>query len=288
MASVDISNWWGAGLDMSGYTDSGWGYMPADLLTGTLYPGYNTIGFDSYGYSSFDGLGINYFLYDDGNTVLLEDIYYFQGSDPVLKLDDVNILTTIDDLNSTAWYVRFNQGNDTFYGNDFADVVKGGYGNDLIVGYGGDDALYGNDDNDSIGGGAGKDLIQGGRGNDLIYGSTGNDRLYGGSGKDIFVFDTKASAASNKDTIYDFIVKDDTIRIDNAVFTKAGINGALKSGAFWASTSGKAHDSSDRIIYDKDGGQLYYDADGSGRGAAVQIAQLSKKLAMTYKDFYVI
>jgi Ca2+-binding RTX toxin-like protein len=288
MARIDISNQWGYGLDMSDYTDSGWGYIPADRMTGTLYPGSNTIVFDAYGYASFDSLGFNYFHYDDGDSVLIEDIYYFQGNDPVLTLDDVDILTTIEDLNAPAWYVRFNQGNDSFYGNDFADVVKGGYGNDLIVGYAGNDTLYGNDDNDSLGGGAGNDLIQGGRGNDLIYGGTGKDRLYGSSGKDIFVFDTKPSATSNKDPIYDFNVRDDTIRIDNSVFTKVGGNGALKSGAFWASTSGKAHDSSDRIIYDKDGGQLYYDADGSGKGAAVQIAQLSKKLAMTYKDLYVI
>ena len=288
MARISISNKWGAGLDMSGYTESGWGYMPADLITGTLYSGYNTIVFDSYGYASFDGLGFNYFLYDDDDTVALEDVYYFQGDEAVLSLDDVDILTTITDLNSAAWYMRFNQGHDTFYGNDFADVVKGGYGNDRIVGYAGNDALYGNDDNDSIGGGAGNDRLEGGRGNDFISGGTGNDRLYGNAGRDSFVFDTKPSAASNKDRIYDFNVKDDTIRIDNAVFTKIGANGLLKAGAFWASTSGKAHDSTDRIIYDKDGGQLYYDSDGSGKGAAVQIAQLSAKLALTYKDVYVI
>jgi Ca2+-binding RTX toxin-like protein len=288
MASIDISNWWGAGLDMSGYADNGWGYMPADVLTGTLFTGYNTIYFDAYGYASFDTLGVNYYLYDDEYSVFLKDIYYFQGDEAVLKLDDVNIHTTIGDLNASYWYVRFNQGDDAFYGNDFVDVIKGGYGHDLIVGYAGSDSLHGNNGNDSLGGGAGNDLIKGGSGNDLIYSSTGNDRLYGGSGRDVFVFDTRASAKTNKDTIYDFSVADDTIRIDNAVFAKVGGNGALTSGAFWASTSGKAHDRSDRIIYDKDGGQLYYDADGSGGGAAVQIAQLGKRLALTSKDFYVI
>jgi Ca2+-binding RTX toxin-like protein len=72
------------------------------------------------------------------------------------------------------------------------------------------------------------------------------------------------------------------------VFTKLGPAGLQKSSAFWASKDGKAHDRSDRIIYDTDGGQIYYDADGSGRSSAVAFAQLSKNLALTYKDFYVL
>jgi Ca2+-binding RTX toxin-like protein len=70
--------------------------------------------------------------------------------------------------------------------------------------------------------------------------------------------------------------------------TKVGANGTLKSSAFWTNTTGKAHDKDDRIIYDKDSGVLYYDADGSGKGAAVVFVTIAKKLAMTNKDFYVI
>lgn len=314
MATIDISNAWGAGLDMSGYNSAGWGYMPADPLSGTLYTGYNTIIFDAYNYASFDAVGVNYYLYDDLNTVILEDIYYFQGDTPVLKLDDINILTTVADLNSSAWYVRFNQGADSFYGNDYVDIIKGGYGNDLLAGYGGHDRLYGGYHNDRIYGGAANDWVYGESGNDTLYGGydhdrlyggtendkllgeSGNDSLYGGSGIDYltggagydqFVFDTKPSN-TNYDVITDFSVTYDTIRVENAVFTKAGAVGTLNSGAFWASTSGKAHDSSDRFIYDKDGGQLYYDADGIGSGAAVLVAKLKTGLAMTYKDIYVV
>jgi hypothetical protein len=50
----------------------------------------------------------------------------------------------------------------------------------------------------------------------------------------------------------------------------------------------KAKDKDDFVIYDKAKGVLYYDADGSGQGKAVEIATLSKKLVMTYKDFFVI
>jgi Ca2+-binding RTX toxin-like protein len=83
-------------------------------------------------------------------------------------------------------------------------------------------------------------------------------------------------------------VKDDTVRLDNAIFTKVGREGWLKASAFWASTSGKAHDASDRIIYDVDGGRLYYDADGTGKIAPVYFAQVTKFLPMTHKDFYIL
>ena len=95
-------------------------------------------------------------------------------------------------------------------------------------------------------------MLIGGAGNDFLNGGFGNDVLTGGAGKDAFVFDTKPHKSSNKDAINDFKVVDDTIHLDNAAFTKVGSNGTLKASAFWANTTGKAHDSNDRIIYDKD------------------------------------
>ncbi|MBJ6127410.1 calcium-binding protein [Microvirga splendida] len=154
--------------------------------------------------------------------------------------------------------------------------------------YSGNNHLTGTSGSDRLKGFGGNDVLKGGSGNDFLYGGLGNDKLYGGAGKDAFVFDTKANTRTNKDAIMDFRVIDDTIRLDNAVFTKVGANGTLKSSAFWTNNTGKAHDKDDRVIYDKDSGVLYYDADGSGRGAAVAFATISKKLAMTSKDFYVV
>jgi len=42
-----------------------------------------------------------------------------------------------------------------------------------------------------------------------------------------------------------------------------------------ASGATHGHDSSDRIVYDSKGGQLYYDSDGSGSHGAVQFALLT-------------
>jgi serralysin len=66
---------------------------------------------------------------------------------------------------------------------------------------------------------------------------------------------------------------------------------ALAEGALAASAfriGGAAADASDRIVYDAAIGSLLYDGDGNGAGAAVQIAQLSAGLALTFGDFLVV
>jgi hypothetical protein len=50
----------------------------------------------------------------------------------------------------------------------------------------------------------------------------------------------------------------------------------------------KAKDKNDYIVYDKAKGVLYYDADGSGKGAAVKFAQIKKGLAIDHKDFFIV
>ena len=57
----------------------------------------------------------------------------------------------------------------------------------------------------------------------------------------------------------------DTIRLENAVMPALAA-GTLASTAFWKSTTGLAHDSNDRIIYETDTGWLNYDSNGSAAG----------------------
>jgi serralysin len=108
---------------------------------------------------------------------------------------------------------------------------------------------------------------------------------------DAFVFDGKASRKSNLDTVRDFNVRDDSVWLENAVFKGIGSGtatkpGKMKAGAFW--TGDKAHDRDDRILYNSKTGLLSYDADGTGRAAAVEIAKLAKGLKLTVADFFVI
>ncbi|WP_112664691.1 hypothetical protein [Microvirga flavescens] len=138
----------------------------------------------------------------------------------------------------------------------------------------------------------GNDVLKGGAGKDRFYGGLGNDTLEGGKGQDIFVFDTKPNKKTNIDTITDFSVKDDGIWLDNAIFKKLGKAGSEKKPAMLSKncfTIGtKAADAKNYLIYNKKTGALYYDADGTGAQAQIQIATLSKNLKMTYKDFFVI
>jgi Ca2+-binding RTX toxin-like protein len=152
--------------------------------------------------------------------------------------------------------------------------------------------VSGSNSSDIIKGDSGKDIFKGNGGDDKLWGGSDNDTLDGGTGRDVFVFSTKANTRTNKDKIVDFKVKDDSFWLDNAVFTKLGKAGTeikpaqLKSSYF--TIGDKAKDKNDYIIYNDKKGVLYYDADGSGRGKAVEIASLSKNLAMTHKDFFVI
>jgi Ca2+-binding RTX toxin-like protein len=137
-------------------------------------------------------------------------------------------------------------------------------------------------------GNTGANSLSGGAGNDSLNGSTGNDSLAGGAGLDSFVFNSALSATRNVDRIGDFSAVDDRFLLDNAVFTQFTATGAIGAANFRASTSGTAADANDHLLYDTDGGQLYYDADGSGAGARVLFATLTAGTTLTASDFVIV
>lgn len=157
--------------------------------------------------------------------------------------------------------------NDVFVGGKRADKLAGGAGNDKLSGAGGNDKLYGD------------------HGQDIISGGLGKDILSGGKGKDAFLFDTKIGNG-NVDRITDFSVKDDTIHLAKEIFTGLGEKGILSEGSFWKGT--QAQDADDRIGYDAKSGNVYYDADGSGAGSALKIANIGKGLKVSHLDFFVV
>ncbi len=73
---------------------------------------------------------------------------------------------------------------DTLKGNDVANHLDGGAGNDQLYGFGGADTLTGADGNDQLWGGGDADSLYGGIGNDKLYGEAGNDVLVGADGND--------------------------------------------------------------------------------------------------------
>ena len=110
--------------------------------------------------------------------------------------------------------------------------------------------------------------------------------LTGGAGNDAFLFNAKPDMWGNVDTITDFSVPGDLILIDHLAFTKIGRVGAFAAANLVIGT--KALDAADRLIYDKTTGNLFYDADGSGRSAAILFAHLSPNLSLTASDFLIV
>lgn len=170
------------------------------------------------------------------------------------------------------------------YVKDFTIVVQdlspehytGTAGNDVLIGGSGQDVLSGQ---------AGNDTLISGHSNDTLIGGLGNDRMSGASGKDTFVFNTKLHKTKNVDTINDFLAKDDTIQLENQIFTKLKKAGTLKKDFFTVGSKAKQKD--DYIIYDKKKGYLYYDADGSGSKFKPVLFAKVKGIA-NHKDFFVI
>ena len=131
---------------------------------------------------------------------------------------------------------------------------------------------------------------------DLIIGGTGNDTLTGGKGDDFFVFNTQINK-NNVDLITDFVSGKDHLQLSKAIF--AGLNTdvgtgngtVLKASEFVSSkTATQGTTTSSHLIYNSTTGALYYDADGNGKGAAVEVAILGTTLhpALVASDILVI
>jgi len=137
---------------------------------------------------------------------------------------------------------------------------------------------------DSLRGTSGSDLIDGKGANDTIWAKNGSDILSGGSGEDAFVFDTKPGS-TNVDTILDFNPDEDTIRLNDSVFTMLE-QGSLSTDNFVIGDGVK--DSDDYIIYNDKTGSLSYDADGAGAADAVQFGVIDNLAKLAASHFMVI
>ncbi|MBX3576782.1 MAG: calcium-binding protein [Rhizobiaceae bacterium] len=207
------------------------------------------------------GHGNDLYVVDNGGDVVDEQTIASSGIDTVLASVSFNLADTARAMGLVE--------NLTLTG--FAAV--NGTGNALA------NVLIGN---------AAANVLSGGAGKDVLAGGLGADTLTGGASSDIFRFDT-AIGGKNVDRITDFNVPADTIHLENAVMKGLGSKtGKLAAAKFWKSKAGVAHDADDRIIYDIDSGQLFYDANGSAAGGAKLLAKLNAKLALTSADFVVI
>jgi Tol biopolymer transport system component len=162
------------------------------------------------------------------------------------------------------------------------DTLSGGAGVDRLDGDGYANRLVGHGGNDALSGAAG---------DDRLFRGAGKDVLTGGAGRDVFVFDARPQKA-NADKIRDYRVKDDAIFLDNAVFSKLGRKGSegdpakLKKAFF--TIGDHAKDRNDYVFYDPNKAKLFYDTDGSGAHAAVEIASFTKGVKLKATEFFVV
>ena len=130
--------------------------------------------------------------------------------------------------------------------------------------------------------------IIGGAGNDSIIGGAGSDNLTGGAGADHFIFNGPV-AANSSDLITDFTPTVDSLDLNHDAFTALGSVGQLQAGIFWSSPSDtSAHSANDRLIYNTTTGALYYDADGQGGAAAIQVATFINHPQLTSNYVFII
>jgi Ca2+-binding RTX toxin-like protein len=104
----------------------------------------------------------------------------------------------------------------------------------------------------------------------------------GGAGADTF----RLGGDTKTDHITDFLSGTDRIELDNSVFKALLAEGQLSASQFGQGTA--ATTAAQRIVYDQPTGNLWYDADGSGKGKAVLIGVLDNHVPVLPTDFWVI
>jgi RHS repeat-associated protein len=204
---------------------------------------------------------------DDNITVTMNNSKFFinlKGDEPTNSSQDGNDVVTLLGRYQNA-VIDLGGGNDTFNGGSGSDNISGKAGNDILLGNGGNDQLAGNN------------------GNDTLVGGAGNDKLTGGCGQDNFSF---SSPNEKIDRITDFTPVDDTISVDDVGFGGGLLVGTLLDTQFVLGTA--ATDTDDRFIYNQSTGALFFDIDGTGASAKIQIATLTTKPVISFEDIVVI
>ncbi len=257
------------------------------------------------------------------DTVFARTSYALQAG------QSVEILRASSVASTSAMDLTGNNLAQSLYGNAGANVLDGGGGGDRMTGYGGNDTYVINNSGDLVfeTAGQGSDTVNsrvsyvlhagqsietlrftsvtgtadlnltgnevaqtllGNNGDNVLDGKGGADLLHGYGGADTFVFST-ALGSGNIDHIVDFSTTFDTIRLDRTVFAALGL-GALSTDAFKdIGVAGAVVDASDRILYDHNTGELFYDSNGSAAGGRVEFAVLDNKPAhLTHADFFVV
>ena len=242
-------------------------------MVGDVYLGFGDDTYDGRGGSVagtiFGAAGNDLFVaglsaekFDGG--VGIDTVSFLSGTGLQISLTN-NVLSTGaaagDIFNSIENIIGSSIGNDTIFGNSVANQLKGMGGNDSLFGVGG---------------------------NDLLTGGSGVDTLAGGLGNDAFIYNRLSEVG---DTISDFhgAVGDNDVFWINAASFGGGLTlGVLKAGELISEVGHSATATTDRFIFDTVDTSLWFDADGSGRSAAVMVADLQAGATFSGFDIFFI
>ncbi len=281
-------------------------------------------GNDTYTVDSADDVIIETGLQADGVTASTDTVV-FVGTTGGYDLADGVAIDSLTATGNGNVFLVGNSGAQTITGNSGNNILNGagvaGGGGDTLIGGAGDDiyrvfssadvvteaANEGNDtvfasvnytlganveslvaadatavDNLVLQGNAANNTIAGNFGRNVLSGGDGIDNLFGLSGADTFHFAN--TGVGNADNVLDFSsAEGDRISLDQGVFAFGGPT--LTAAQFVIGVSATA--ASAQILYDQATGRLFYDADGTGAGAAVIFATLVPGTALTNNDIVI-
>jgi Ca2+-binding RTX toxin-like protein len=153
--------------------------------------------------------------------------------------------------------------------------------------------IWGQQGDDTLTGGSGGDSIYGGAGADTIRGNDGQDHAYGGDGADIIIFTDESqyganSAANKHDFVHGFTTGSDKLQFSAANFAGITENQAITKGTDradvntlivtdaqgWLGVAPAAVNTTQRWLYNKTTGSLFFDQDGSDGEAQILVTAL--------------
>jgi Ca2+-binding RTX toxin-like protein len=192
-----------------------------------------------------------------------DDVYYVTDKlDKVYENKNEGIDEVVSDI---AWTLGTNLENLTLSGNSNINAVGNSLSNDLL-------------------GNHGNNKLSGGSGNDTLDGGAGNDTLSGGTGNDVFCIHRSVDGINNIDRIQDFARTQDKIQLSLTEFDALLDHGSsLSVDTFFVGKLAQTNVA--QFVYDKPKGILYYDADGLGSEAMLQVAIIGNKATLSYTDF---
>jgi Ca2+-binding RTX toxin-like protein len=253
------------------------------------------------------------------------DTIYTTGSFSLSYSSEIELITVEDRSTTNAVNLLGNALGQTIYGNAGNNVLRGGGGTDSLYGFAGNDAYLVDDLTDQVtelagqgtdtvyttghfaltagseievlsvydrtttnainmAGNAFANTIYGNAGNNVIDGKAGADTIYLMGGTDTVYFSTPL-AGGNVDALVGFASGDDKLQLNKVIF--AGLApGALPADAFVLNAL--PADGNDRLLYNQGTGQLFFDADGNGAGAAILFATLGAGTVLAASDFLVV